>query len=283
MYDSNDTTNTSGTVGAPDLGGSKKSMKKGKLAALIGGGVALLALICATLLYLFVWSQPTKADFKNAQTDVKAINKSYATLTERSQEYLAKIGTSLDASSKEALAYNRALSAHKEKVDELSSSKVMNNNKVGSAFDSLKKKDTLFVSYTDGYIALQRSVQACSGIFRVTIHTSKINEISSAHRIQAQKCLPELRRLSESDTKVFADFGKTFTSVVNERQKIFDAVSKGSMEPQDASVQIDELSARFKKAADINNELLTARSESSVTYELKALQDALKQQEQQAK
>ena len=81
MYDSNDTTNTSGTVGAPDLGGSKKSMKKGKLAALIGGGVALLALICATLLYLFVWSQPTKADFKNAQTDVKAINKSYATLT----------------------------------------------------------------------------------------------------------------------------------------------------------------------------------------------------------
>ena len=257
--------------------------KNTKIIWLIVVGVALLALICAALLYLFVWSQPTKADFKNAQTGVGALNKSYATLTERSQEYLAKIGTSLDASSKEALAYNRALSEHKEKFDELSSSKVMNNKKVGSAFDSLKKKDTLFVSYTDGYIVLQRSVQACSGIFRVTIRTSKVNEISSAHRVQAQKCLPELNRLSESDTKLFADFGKTFTSVVNERQKIFDAVSKGSMEPQDASVQIDELSARFKKAADINNELLTARSESSVTYELKALQDALKQQEQQAK
>ena len=88
--------------------------------------------------------------------------------------------------------------------------------------------------------------------------------------------------LSKTSNKPLAEYAKEFTRIVNGRQKAFDGIANGTIDPSAASVTIKELGAAVTEN-DPTEELTALSKEASFNGELDSLIKVLGEKAEQAK
>jgi hypothetical protein len=241
-------------------------------------GLGLLVVIIAGIvtLLLTVWSKPSVEDFKQTQTDVNGLQASYEAISSTSTAYLAKLKAASGAT-EASKKYDTAIASHAEKMKTISEQKSLKDEEVKAAYEAFAGKNQLFVEYSEGYTTLQKALAVCIPVFQVTkMSDANAATITQEHKKRAAKCTPVLDELEKSKVGALSDYAKKFNTVMDERQKTFDAVATSTLSEADGSKKISEIGTAFNKETnELPAKLQKARGSASVTTELKSLKDLL--------
>lgn len=253
---------------------------------IIAASVTLfIALVTAlTLLYVNVWSAPSKQDYEQAKASIRTLETQYADLGTSMQLYGSSINIAKPDGGKEAKAgYDKAVSAVDASMKKLEASPAQRDEEVNKIYDQLVKKHADVKSYADGYILLRASFAKCIDVFSVTRGSSDGKKIAAAHKKAADDCLPLLDQMKNSKTSYFADYARYYASAIRKRQAVFDSYAAKKLSDSEASAKITEIaSTDLKKVLGPDDGIAKARANASAYVPLRQLNKILDQKIKQS-
>lgn len=258
-----------------------------RTALIIAASVTALiaAVIAIILLYVNVWSAPTKQDFEQAKSDVSRLETRYNDMATAVQLYSASIkDTKAGSENKDSKTrYDKTVSAVNESFRTIDQSRAVRNDDVRTAYDALVKKQSVIQSYADGLIQYRKSFALCIDVFDVTRGQTDAKKIAAAHKKAAADCIPVLKQLKRSKTPYFADYGTNYLGAIQKRQAVFDDYADKKLSESDASTKIAEIARTdLKRVLGSADGLVEANQNANAGRELKRLKSVLDQKIKQS-
>lgn len=251
------------------------------------GAVVVVAAVLLAVLYVNVWAQPTKQDFTAAKADAEKIA-TYSG-TKLLGEFVTKVNEQSKAG-KAQQALTDSVAAEKKKVidavaarqslaEDIESSRVVRDKDIKKSFGTYAAQEAKYRTYLTGYAetypAYKSSFTTCVKIFQLSEEAKKnLTKIAALHRAAAKPCFEDLDTVAASPITPLANYAKEFKRIIMERQKVFDALEKKTLDIQVANDRIKQLGADYSKnnpAEDLQKFVDDAR----FNGELNALIDAL--------
>lgn len=268
--------------------------KKTKL-LLIGGITGGAVVIGAVLLVLWltVWSLPTKEDFVAAKKDAETIANHSALsevgkfITATNAQYNAgKTGQALveagRAERDEAIEIADKRSRLAERLDK---SKVLRDAEVKKAYEvyaPIEVRYRAYVhNYTNEYPVYLTSTASCRKTFNLNAAGKSYKQLAKLHATYMKPCLADLAKLETSPIAPYVTYAKEYKDLVDDRQETLVGLANGTMTITAATKR---LSAENEKYFTIypQEEMKKYRKQQVFNGELKKLIKLLEKKAEQA-
>lgn len=246
---------------------------------IIAGSVTIFIALVVTLvlLYVNVWSAPTRQDFEHAKTDVNTLDMQYDDLSIALRLYSSSINVVKPDGSKDAkTGYTKAVNAVDASFKKLDDTNALRDKDVKSAYGSLVKKRDEIRAYANDSLLYKKALVKCVGVFDVMHGSTDAKQIAAAHKKAADSCLPLLDRLKHSSISYFADFASSYAGAIRKRQIVFDAAAAKKISQSEVDSRISEIfNTDLKKVIGHDDEFIKAQQNATAHDALQRLKAVL--------
>lgn len=234
------------------------TLKQKRNIFIAGGALVAVLVVGLIILWVTVWSPPSKQDFKDARASVKTIDDSYEKIDDAYRKYYREVrfGLSSDKARETVLAgsadekkkYVDVMNSHQAALTSFEENKAYKDSEVAAAYDKFVAKDKLYVANSDGFIyplfTFRSSLNTCDDVFQVA-KAGTPTAIAKLHKEASQDCLADLDEVAKSKPGPVATYGKKFAVIVRERQVVFDKTAGGEMSLEDSAKKIREVGSKY--------------------------------------
>lgn len=198
-----------------------KSSNKGLVIGLgIGGGVLFLILVTLLILFLTVWSGPSRADYKKAHDAMQEVSTNYNSA--RSTIISISSGMAYGTVSDSTIdRFNDNFTKYKASVAELKDLKALKDEDVKKTYDAYIAQNEKFTSYVDGLIgsvkAMSAAAEECGSLSSASSALGDdLNTMLSKYDELVKECNASVTKLETSKNTAIVQFAKDYNTSMTE-------------------------------------------------------------------
>lgn len=257
------------TVTPPPQATVKQPMFNKKF-LIIGGGV--VAVIVAIVAGMILFGGPTKSDYNDAVTAMKAVRDDYKEIDRVARRASSN---SLMSGSTESISAEKELKVYRESADKLKELKALRDKEVKEAYDKFLQKHEKFVPYIEDtskslvdFVQMNKTCNAISSSLR-SLSTTEKNQAIAEFSKKMQPCEKAIDKLKESKNKTFAEFGDKMSNTLKDLKEVATEMAQAN-----SSSALEMLSVRSKllksvrSMGDAMREFSTKMREDSKNYDV---------------
>ncbi len=246
---------------------------------IIGGSVAVLALIIAALVIIVPGLSVSKEDYTNAAKDAQSVSGKYEEFSKTAQEYASLANTQAD---KETLAtINTAMTTQYDELKvakkALDESPALRDFETMQAYNAYSDKANKFITLADGYVKsipfYVTMMDTCKDTGNGGANVfDQLTDFANRLQIQTKEdalkyreakfasCLEAATKLNESGTNTFAQVGKVYVDMINSNGDAYELQFDEAKTLGDAKAN-ENYKAALKKSEADSKEAITTISE----------------------
>ncbi|MFZ1812212.1 MAG: hypothetical protein WAU02_01635 [Candidatus Saccharimonadales bacterium] len=192
---------------------SPASPSSKKLPLIIGAVVGVVALV-GVVLYLTMFSGPSKQDYQQAKTYMEDIHTKYSKLGSEVSNLMDVSGSSSSTAGPETV--QTALMDYQAATMKIKSSKVYRDGDVKKAYDTFMNKNDKFIAFMDQFIdstdALTTTSNECSRVDTSTLSKSTPDTMLQYYDESVSGCTDSLKTLAKVPNAQMAAFGASMST-----------------------------------------------------------------------
>lgn len=198
------------TQPAPQAAPVAKQPMFSKKMLLIGGGVIVAIAVIITMLMLL--SGPSKSDYNEAVTVMKAVREDYKSMDSKMRKAASSMLSSGNSTSTEDVSLEKELNAYKENIDKLKGLKALRDKEVKEAYDKLASKNEKFIPYVSDLSAsmgdLGQVGKVCGEVSTALrgVNPTSAEQAVSEFDKRMEPCNQALDKLKDVKNKTLGEF-----------------------------------------------------------------------------